>query len=73
MQNVVEIDRRIIALREQVERSTQIRLQEGALTASEYVDRSTELLQAQFALVGHRVELAQSSARLLTTLGLEVK
>jgi outer membrane protein TolC len=73
LQNVVEIDRRIIGLREQVERSAQIRLQEGALTASEYVDRSTELLQAQLALVGHRVELAQSSARLLTTLGLEVK
>jgi outer membrane protein TolC len=73
LQNAVEIDRRIIALREQVERSAQIRLQEGALTASEYVDRSTELLQAQLALVGHRVELAQSSARLLTTLGLEVK
>jgi outer membrane protein TolC len=73
LRNVVEIDRRIIGLREQVERTAQIRLQEGALTASEYVDRSTELLQAQLALVGHRVELAQSSARLLTTLGLEVK
>jgi outer membrane protein TolC len=73
LQNVVESDRRIIDLRGQVERSAQIRLQEGALTASEYVDRRTELLQAQFALVGHRVELAQSSARLLTTLGLEVK
>jgi len=73
LRNVVEIDRRIIGLREQVERSAQIRLQEGAFTASEYVDRSTELLQAQFALVGHQVELAQSSARLLTTLGLEVK
>jgi hypothetical protein len=73
LQNVVAIDQRIIGLREQVERSAQIRLQEGALTASEYVDRSTELLQAQLALAGHRVELSQSSARLLTTLGLEVK
>ena len=43
------------------------------MTASEYLDRSTELLQARFARAGHRVELAQASARLLTTLGLEVR
>ena len=46
-------------------------LQEGVVTASEYLDRSTELLQARFARAGHQVELAQASARLLTTLGLE--
>jgi outer membrane protein TolC len=51
----------------------QARLQEGVVTASEYLDRSAELLQARFARVGHEVELAQASARLLTTLGLEVR
>jgi outer membrane protein TolC len=66
-------DERIVTLREQVERSTQVRLQEGVVTASEYLDRSTELLQARFARAGHEVELAQASARLLTTLGLEVR
>ena len=66
-------DERIVMLREQVERSMQARLQEGVVTASEYLDRSAELLQARFARVGHEVELAQASARLLTTLGLEVR
>jgi outer membrane protein TolC len=56
-----------------VARSTQIRLQEGVVTASEYLDRQAELLQARFARAGHEVELAQASARILTTLGLEVQ
>ena len=66
-------DERIVTLREQVERSTQVRLQEGVVTASEYLDRSAELLQARFARAGHEVELAQASAHFLTTLGLEVR
>jgi outer membrane protein TolC len=66
-------DERIVTLREQVARATQVRLQEGVVTASEYLDRATELLQARFARAGHEVELAQTSAHLLTTLGLEVR
>jgi outer membrane protein TolC len=66
-------DERIVTLREQVANSTQVRLNEGVVTASDYLDRSAELLQARFARAGHQVELAQSSARLLTTLGLEVR
>jgi outer membrane protein TolC len=73
LQRSLATDARIVTLREQVERSTQARLQEGVVTASEYLDRSAELLQARFARVGHEVELAQASARLLTTLGLEVR
>jgi outer membrane protein TolC len=73
LQRSLATDQRIVMLREQVERSTQARLQEGVVTASEYLDRSSELLQARFARVGHEVELAQASARLLTTLGLEVR
>lgn len=73
LQRSLASDERIVMLREQVEQSTRIRLQEGVVTASEYVDRSTELLQARFAREGHRVELAQAGARLLTTLGLEVR
>jgi outer membrane protein TolC len=73
LRTAVQTDERIITLRQQVERTTRARLQEGALTGSEYVDRSTELLQAQLTLASHRVELAQAGARLLTTLGLEVK
>ena len=64
---------RIVMLRGQVDRATQIRLQEGVVTASDYLDRNAELLQARFARAGHEVELAQASAHLLTTLGLEVR
>ncbi|PYR37004.1 MAG: hypothetical protein DMF89_11250 [Acidobacteria bacterium] len=73
LQRSLASDERIVSLREQVERSTELRLQEGVVTASEYLDRSAELLQARFARAGHQVELAQASARLLTTLGLEVR
>jgi outer membrane protein TolC len=73
LRRALAIDERIVALREQVARSAQIRLQEGVVTASEYLDRTTELLQARFARAAHQVELAQASARLLTTLGLEVR
>jgi outer membrane protein TolC len=73
LQRSLASDDRIVTLREQVERSTQAQLQEGVVTASEYLDRSAELLQARFARAGHQVELAQAGARLLTTLGLEVR
>jgi len=73
VQRSVVADGRIVTLRAQVERSTQLRLQEGVVAASDYLDRSAELLQARFARTGHQVELAQASARLLTTLGLGVQ
>ena len=73
LERALATDERIVALREQVERSALVRLQEGVITASEYLDRNTELLHARFARAGHEVELAQASARLLTTLGLEVR
>ena len=67
------LDARIVTLREQIDRSTEVRFRENAVTASEYLDRTTELLDARFAEAAHRVELAQAGARLLTTLGLEVR
>src|SRR5256885_12156924 len=60
LQRSLASDDRIVTLREQVERSTQLRLQEGVVTASEYLDRSAELLQARFARTGHQDELAQA-------------
>ena len=66
-------DDRIVALREGVERTARVRLGEGVITASEYLDRHTEWLTAQFERSRHRVELAQARARVLTTLGLEVQ
>jgi outer membrane protein TolC len=73
LQRALSLDDRIVDLREQIARTSEIRFREGALTASEYVDRSTDLLDARFARAGHRVELAEASARFLTSLGLEVR
>ena len=67
----VRLDDRIVALREEIVRTGEIRFRENVVTASEYVERTSELLAARFAQAGHRVELAQASARFLTTLGLE--
>jgi outer membrane protein TolC len=72
LQQAVALDDRIVALREEVVRATELRFREGLVTASEYVDRTTELLGARVGRAAHRVELAQAGARLLTTLGLEV-
>jgi len=73
LQAALTTDERIVTLREQVASSMQVRLNEGVVTASDYLDRSAELLQARFTRAGHQVEFAQASARLLTTLGLEVR
>jgi outer membrane protein TolC len=50
-----------------------VRLQEGVLTSSDYLARDTELLQARIAQATHQVELAQARARVLTTIGAEVR
>jgi outer membrane protein TolC len=66
-------DDRIVLLRESIQRAARVRLDEGVITASDYVERQTETLTAAFDRAGHRVELALAQARLLTTLGLEVQ
>ena len=72
LQTALASDDRIVELRDAIDRAARARLREGATTAAEYVDRQTEWLTAQFDRARHRVELAASQARLLTTLGLEV-
>jgi outer membrane protein TolC len=73
LEGALALDDRIVDLREEISRITEIRFREGAVTVSEYLDRSTELLTARFGRAGHQVELALASARFLTTLGLEVR
>ncbi|MBC7791438.1 MAG: TolC family protein [Anaerolineae bacterium] len=63
-------DERIIELREQVERQARAQLSEGVITAADYVEARTDLLEARLGRQRHRVELAQARARYLTTLGL---
>lgn len=73
LQSVLAIDDRIVSLRAEVDRVTRVRLTQGVVTASESLARNTELLQARYSRAGHQVELAQASARFLTTLGIEVR
>lgn len=65
-------DDAIIALRERILRETGFRFSEGVITASEYVDRETDLLDARLTRATHRVQLAQARANFLTSLGLGV-
>jgi outer membrane protein TolC len=73
LQSAIHADDRIVSLRESIQRAARLRLTEGVITASDYIDRETETLTAQFDRARHRVELAQARARVLTTLGLEVQ
>jgi outer membrane protein TolC len=70
-QAVVEDDR-IIALREQVERTASARLQAGVITMSEYLARNAELMRARSARAARRVELAQKAAEMLEVAGVEM-
>jgi outer membrane protein TolC len=72
LERTVASDAEIIALREEVERAARARMQEGVMTAADYVARQSELLQSRYARASHEVELAQARARLLVTLGVEV-
>ena len=67
------LDDQIVALRERVDAETGIRFREGVVTASEYTDRSTDVLEARLARATHRVEQVQARARFLTSLGLEIQ
>ena len=73
LQTTLAADDRIVALREAIQRASRVRLTEGVIVASDYLDRELETLTAEFDRARHRVELAQARARVLTTLGLEVQ
>jgi len=66
------LDDQIVALRERIEGETRAKLNEGVVTAAEYTDRSTDVLNARLMRIQHRVQRTQAQANLLTTLGVEV-
>jgi outer membrane protein TolC len=66
-------DERVVALRAEIERQARAQLDEGAITAAEYVETRTDVLEARLTLEQHRVELAQARANYLTTLGLDAR
>jgi outer membrane protein TolC len=63
-------DERVVALRTEVERQARAQLDEGAITAADYVETRTDVLEARLTLERHRVELARARSNYLTTLGL---
>jgi outer membrane protein TolC len=72
LDSTLALDDRIVVLREQIEREAAIRLREGAITAAEFVDRSSELTTARLLRAQHRVEAAQARANYLTLIGVDV-
>jgi outer membrane protein TolC len=72
LDTAIALDARIVSLRADIERETAAKLREGTITASDYVDRNTDLLAARLASAQHRIELAQAQANYLTMLGLEI-
>jgi len=66
-------DDAIIALRENILAETRVRFAEHVITSAEYVDKQTDVLAARIAKANHRVELAATVARYLTTIGAEVR
>jgi outer membrane protein TolC len=72
LDSTLALDEQIVALREQIEREAAVRLREAAITAAEFVDRSSELTAARLLRAQHRVELAQARANYLTLIGVDV-
>lgn len=73
LDSTIKIDDEIIALREQIEREARVQFDEGVMTTSDYLNRVTELSQARVSRLARQVERAHAHARLLNTLGLDVK
>jgi outer membrane protein TolC len=63
-------DQRVVNLRAEIERQARLQHDEGAITTADYVETRTNVLEARLTLQRHRVELAQTRAAYLTTLGL---
>jgi outer membrane protein TolC len=68
----IESDGEIVELRALIERQAERQFEEGVLSAADYVDRRTDLSQARVARRLHQIELAETQARYLTTLGVPV-
>ena len=60
LRDTVALDDRIIALREQVSQSTDVRFREGVVTVSDYLARVADLQRARMAKTDHEVQLAQA-------------
>ena len=73
LERTLQFDDSIVVMRERILRETRLRHDEGEVSSADYVSRLSEHLSAQLDRDTHRVRLAESRARYLTTLGLEVR
>ncbi|MDZ7691119.1 MAG: TolC family protein [Balneolaceae bacterium] len=69
----IERDRKIIELREQVVKETASQLDNGVITATEYVTQLNRANAARLSLFINRVQLSQAQIEYLTTLGLPLQ
>ncbi|MBX3174846.1 MAG: TolC family protein [Gemmatimonadaceae bacterium] len=72
LERALESDSSIVAIHSTVLAETERRFREGTATGAEYTDRLTDLLTARIARDRHRVQLAETRARILITLGQEL-
>lgn len=69
LRSALATDERVVTLRSDIERQASAQFTESAISAAEYVEVRTDVLEARLTLERHRAELAQAQARYLTTLG----
>ncbi len=70
LRSALETDSRVVALRTEIERQAGAQFTESAISAAEYVETRTDVLESRLTLQRHRAELSQAQARYLTTIGL---
>lgn len=71
LNEIILADDKIIELREKVVKVSSNQMENGAITASEYLTEFTQLLIAKQNKVIHRIELQQNIVNNLTLLGIE--
>jgi len=73
LESVIERDRQIVALRENVVRETKSKLDNGTITSTEFVTELTKANQARLTTFLHEVRLVQQKIDYATKLGMSWK
>ncbi len=72
LENQIERDKDIIALREKVVAESSSQLEKGVITATEYITQLTRANQAQLMLFTHQIQLARMKINYATAKGIPV-
>jgi outer membrane protein TolC len=70
LNELIEQDQQIIKLKDDVVRTASSQMDNGAITATEYISEFNSLMQAKMNLQAHRLELIKSKYQYLTFLGI---